>query len=332
MLTRVTLLTLATALPLGAQALVFAPTADATTDADQPTTNFGADPELRLGKTFTSTPSFRVWFTRAHVMFDLSSFVGSGIVPSRATFFWYQSRAMAAGCLDVSLHRITAPWSEGGVTWQNQPAHDAAIVSRTCVGDSFSLGWKAFDATALVQAWFDGSVPNHGLVIRDVRESTAGAARPGIGHSRENGNPALAPYLEVELPVTLGFGCSARGAIPALAFASGSSRSAGMFRAQASNLVIGANPAVFFGFSRTQWNGIPLPLSFAFLGFPACNLYVAAQLNAAYPVLATPALDIDVIVPDVASLVGMSLFMQVAAITPIGQLELTNGLGVTIFE
>lgn len=137
---------------LAAQTLfTFAPIADATTDSTRPTTNLGSDPELSFGKT-SATTAPAAGFRRGHVQFDLSSLIGSGLVPN--------------------------------------------IVSTTCVGDSFNLGVKEFELTSLAQRWPDGSSPNNSFVIRDVNERSAGASRPGFGHSREFATVSLQPRLE----------------------------------------------------------------------------------------------------------------------------------------
>ena len=56
--------------------------------------------------------------------------------------------------------RVAAPWSEMGVTWNNQPATgdryaDAAVGTGT--------GWFTWDVTAIAQAWQTG--PNYGLLL-----------------------------------------------------------------------------------------------------------------------------------------------------------------------
>ncbi len=63
----------------------------------------------------------------------------------------------------VNIHRITADWTETGVTWLNfGESFDPAVVS------SFNLagpGWYSADVTPLVQAWVGGTSPNYGLLL-----------------------------------------------------------------------------------------------------------------------------------------------------------------------
>lgn len=62
----------------------------------------------------------------------------------------------------VNVHRITADWSETGVTWANfGGSYDPTVVG-SFVADS--PGWKSVDITSLVQEWADGT-PNFGVLL-----------------------------------------------------------------------------------------------------------------------------------------------------------------------
>lgn len=311
-----------------AQTLRLGPVADATTDQSQPSVNFGSSAELSFGKNYRSSPTFQVWFLRGHVQFDVTPIVATGRMPVRALFHWYQSRSSAAGCLDVTLHRVLAPWSESTVTWLNQPAHDPIALTRACVGDSFANGWKTFDVTGLVQAWLSGGT-NYGFVIRDPTERTAGAARPGFGHSRETASAALAPYLEVEFTDRFGGGCSGRGAIPALDLVVGQARIGGWMTVQAAPLLPNTVPGMLFGTSNSTWGGRSLPLSLAFAGLPGCDLLVAPDIAVLFPTSASGFFYLTLTWPNDPSLDGQRLYMQAVAVPPSSSVELTNGVGFT---
>jgi hypothetical protein len=305
------------------------PVADATTKSNQPAANFGADVELGFGKDGTITPS-GIWYLRGHIQFDLTPVLGLG-VPQRARLFWYQSRSTAAGCLDVTLHRVTAPWSESAITWSNQPAHDATVSARTCVGDSFSLGWKQFDVTALAQGWLNGTWPNFGMVIRDPSETAAGAWRPGFGHSRESASMLLRPYLEFDFGSSFGSGCATLGSPPVAAFAGGAPHTGGTFLVRTQTLVPGSLPGAAFGNSNTQWGSTPLPLNLGVYGFPGCSLLVAPTAVATFPPLAQSTFDMNLSVPNNTALAGLAVYLQTVAFGPAGSFHLSNGLGVRIY-
>jgi hypothetical protein len=63
----------------------------------------------------------------------------------------------------VNVHRITTPWSETGVTWNNfNNGFDPAVIASFTVN---ATGWYSADVTSLVQQWLDGAVPNYGLLL-----------------------------------------------------------------------------------------------------------------------------------------------------------------------
>jgi len=67
----------------------------------------------------------------------------------------------------VRIHRITAPWEESQVTWQNfggNASWDPAVVASF---DGSGVGHKTVDVTPLVQAWYVGAAPNHGLLMEE---------------------------------------------------------------------------------------------------------------------------------------------------------------------
>ncbi|WP_437693313.1 DNRLRE domain-containing protein [Sorangium sp. So ce176] len=88
-------------------------------------------------------------------------------IPVGATVTSAEFGAVAFGSSDqiVRVHRVTAPWSEGNVTWRSFAAsYDGAVEA--------DLGWAGpyavtADLTELVQAWVDGAAPNHGFLLEE---------------------------------------------------------------------------------------------------------------------------------------------------------------------
>jgi hypothetical protein len=315
-----------------AQTLILPPTADATTDQSQPAVNSGAAVELGFGKNFVYTPTFTVWFMRAHVLFDLTPIQQTGRWPTRVLYRWYQNRASAAGCLDVTFHRLLQGFGESTVTWQNQPPHDANVVATACVGDTSGNGWKEADVTDLVHAWLAGTVPNFGFVIRDPSETTAGAARPGFSHSRETATAALAPYLQAEFAERFGFGCSQRALLPMADVTAGRPQLGGSFTLGTVAMIPGSLVGVAFGGSNTSWSGGALPWSLAPIGFPGCDLYVSPDVAVSFPPIAGAGFDLVLSPPSGAHLAGLAVYMQVFALPPVPGLglEASNGVGVVL--
>ncbi len=86
--------------------------------------------------------------------------------------------------------QVTAPWTESGVTWSNQPASGgpAATVAS-------GSGWRQWSVAGQVNAMYAGT--NHGFLIRDAAENGGGANQ--AFHSREK-----APDNPPQLVLTIG--------------------------------------------------------------------------------------------------------------------------------
>ena len=87
--------------------------------------------------------------------------------------------------------RVNAAWTEGGVTWTNQPATTGTAVTAVTPSGSGTMTWNV---TSMVQAMAAGT--NHGFLLRDA--STTGDAEQGF-HAREK-----APDQPPRLVVTFG--------------------------------------------------------------------------------------------------------------------------------
>ena len=321
------------AAPLVAQpSLVRLPAiADASADADQPTVNFGNAVLVTSGKTFISTPTFRVWMTRGHYQFDLSSLAGLPL-PTRARLRVHQEQASAAGCLDVTVHRLTQAWSEATLTWQNKPTHDPAVSATQCVGDSFDLGFKVFDVTTVVRAWVQNTSPNFGLVIRDPSESAAGAARPMHATSRESTIAAQHPQLEISWNTqAFGAGCGPNPRPPALDIEAGTPAIGDTYTLRASEFASGALLVHLLGLSNTTWNGNPLPLNLAFMGYPACDLLVAPDVMAQGVADNRGRAQVSFRVPNAPLLRGRSFYHQVVGVDTNVVLAFSNGFEARVF-
>ena len=64
----------------------------------------------------------------------------------------------------VQVHRITAPWMEDKVTWNNFGNSFAPGIEASFVGDS--EGFHQADVTSLVRAWVNG-LANYGLLLEE---------------------------------------------------------------------------------------------------------------------------------------------------------------------
>lgn len=167
-----------------------AQSADAFIAAVNPNTNQG-------NTSYVST------IDRFLVRFELpSALTGRRVVSARVAFYvWAQSNYQADQYLE--LFRMTAPWVEAEVTWNNA---SAGVPWATVGGDraervgrilqlAGAANWDhvfypAVDVTMLTQKWAAGAVPNCGLML--VRSPVT-----GIGLKASEYGTSSAPYLEI---------------------------------------------------------------------------------------------------------------------------------------
>jgi hypothetical protein len=112
---------------------------------------------------------------RALVRFTLPA-VPAGCSLQAATLRLYA--ASAASGRTLQAWRIAVAWTEGGVTWSNQPAATGTAATTTS-----GTGYRQWSVTAQVQAMYAGA--NNGFLIRDAVENNSGAEQQL--HSREKG-------------------------------------------------------------------------------------------------------------------------------------------------
>lgn len=101
-----------------------------------------------------------------------------------ATLYIYVRSASGA---TVNVHRVTAPWTETGVTWNNFGGDFDPEIVDSFVADG--VGWRSADVTALVQAWYSGG--NYGLLIEQ------GKSEGTIYESSESDPVDVRPKLEI---------------------------------------------------------------------------------------------------------------------------------------
>jgi len=123
---------------------------------DSPSSNYGSAQYLYAGYSTLACGERRIL-----TGFNFSAIPAGSIITS-ATFSIYSYTALNG---TARLHRITAPWTEMGATWNNSAANfDSAVLATFTTG---AQGYHNVDVTALVQQWFTGALPNHGILIEE---------------------------------------------------------------------------------------------------------------------------------------------------------------------
>ncbi len=105
---------------------------------------------------------------RGLVRFDLSSIPAGSTINSAQLQLYYGSWLDYEGhSRRVTTYRVTEPWLEDLVTWNNRPdfAESYGFVDLVAggQGDFHYYNWTVTD---LVQGWVDGTYDNHGILLR----------------------------------------------------------------------------------------------------------------------------------------------------------------------
>lgn len=155
---------------------------DAFLSSTNPDTNYGSTPYLSL-------------FERFIIKFNLpSELENKRIVEAQLYFYgWSPSNIIEGEVMD--LYRVTQPWDEATVTW-NQADSITPWQTAGADFDPEPVGHIPFDGgrdhaffppleiTELTQAWGDGRLENHGLLLIDNSPSSTGlkASEYSDGH------------------------------------------------------------------------------------------------------------------------------------------------------
>jgi len=148
----------ATAAPLHAlsTSVVLPALADTYVDSSNPTTNFGGAGSMAVS--WSGQPDS---VQRAFVVFELGS-IPPGAYIERATLKATVVSAGSKGQIPLTVARVNGAWSEGGLTWNNQPPATDPYSSATSDQQSSDLTW---DVTTLVSGWRAGTYPNFGVIV-----------------------------------------------------------------------------------------------------------------------------------------------------------------------
>jgi len=219
--------------PLGASAdtVTLSASKDNTIYSESGALSNGAGDFLFAGETKDAT------IRRALIAFPVAS-IPSGSVIQSVTLSLYMSRTRTQN-EPVTLHRALADWGEGtsnaggeegggdsattgDATWTQRfyPSTPwssaggdfvASASASTLVGNATQYyGWSSAGMVADVQAWLDGSTPNHGWMIRGTENVTRVAKR---FNSRTNPDATRRPTLSITFtpPVPTGACCAPGG-------------------------------------------------------------------------------------------------------------------------
>ncbi|HWP98824.1 MAG TPA: DNRLRE domain-containing protein, partial [Syntrophomonadaceae bacterium] len=145
--------------------LTFLPIDDAYVSEWYADQNFGSSTALFVGRFMQPGDLYR-----SLLRFDLSTIPPTSTINSAELNLTMYRNEIISGSQYVGVYHLLSDWNESTVTWNNQPPFsltpfcpvwDAAIA----ITPSTPLGRITIDITDLVNSWFNGSIPNSGLLL-----------------------------------------------------------------------------------------------------------------------------------------------------------------------
>lgn len=140
---------------------------DAKVTMSAPDTNIGDGEWLSAGYNTADT-------CRAYLQFSLNLLPENAVITSAnlGLVYWY---TISAAIAPIGVYNVEAAWSESAVTWNNQPAFATTVEYAVNVPAGETDGFLYWHIGELVRGWWDGTIPNYGLVLKDTDEGTAEA-------------------------------------------------------------------------------------------------------------------------------------------------------------
>ncbi|MFO8086381.1 MAG: DnaA/Hda family protein [Bacteroidales bacterium] len=138
------------------------------------------------------------------IEFDLTSIPSTAFVKN-ARLSLYQNtttssgnggHSMSNGVNDAILARVTQPWSENSVSWNNQPATDEHHNVYLPQSNSSTEDYLDIDVSCFVRDWVLNPTSNHGLMMRLLNDSAISFDDFVIGSSNRFAHAAATAVAE----------------------------------------------------------------------------------------------------------------------------------------
>jgi hypothetical protein len=185
--------------------------ADACVLQGYPTQNLGDTTDMWAGYDDGLQPNGQI--ARALARFDMASLPpNQSITTATVRVYLVGSRDYPNTSRTVTAYRVISDWVESDVTWNSAPGYGSAYGSSSSVHGAW--GWYEFDVTNLVRAWYAGTYPNYGIMLRGPEVSGVDSSwrsfstREGsyapqlvIESTTANSPPTLAGLPDQALPV-----------------------------------------------------------------------------------------------------------------------------------
>ncbi|MGG4142285.1 DNRLRE domain-containing protein [Paenibacillus algorifonticola] len=137
--------------------------------SNAPDTNFGTSNVLTL--TYSSLA-----IRASLIQFNLSAIPQNATIDNATLELTTFSNGIGVSSVNVAVHRVTAPWDEATLTWNNSVSaavYDPTPVTVQSINGQADSSISSLDLTTLVQQWVDGTAENYGFML-EVPELPSG--------------------------------------------------------------------------------------------------------------------------------------------------------------
>lgn len=138
---------------------------------------------------------------RSFIQFNLSSIPQGAVVTSARLSLYYTPNSDEGTHYSSLLYkntsclqRVTAPWDESTITWNNQPSTTTSGQVTITASTSGTQNYPNIDVKTLVQYFVNNPSQNYGMMLRLATEKPY---RKLVLASSDNQNPALRPKLVI---------------------------------------------------------------------------------------------------------------------------------------
>ena len=167
--------------------------ADAQVVEGSPSTNYGGQTSMYVA----SAGGGAYLDERTWVRFDLAGQLPPGATINTANLRLYCWKADDAGDMEAVVHgSADTAWSENAITWDSQPAFEAAVLGQQTLQAGQSYVWAEWDVTGFVQTRLSGGGTAISFMVKAAVEGQD-PWRAFAFNSREY-SPALAPRLRID--------------------------------------------------------------------------------------------------------------------------------------
>ena len=111
--------------------------------------------------------------TRTLIKIDLPDLnPGDMVVNAELNIFQSESKfyASTVGKQQINAHRIITSWKAGEVTWKTSPNIDSTVYDYNFIDRESGGVWQEFNITKAVKLWYEGTEPNHGIMLKQAVE------------------------------------------------------------------------------------------------------------------------------------------------------------------